>query len=132
MGIVKEERIGGQRLILGDCLAVMPLLGRFDHVICDPPYEQISQDRIGGIKRNDGGKVTAKLSFAGIDRIRDALASKTAATCDGWAIFFCTSEGVALWRDQIEAAGAEIQDADDLGEAGCHAQIQRAGTSPRA
>ena len=25
-GIVKGERIGGQRLILGDCLEVMPLL----------------------------------------------------------------------------------------------------------
>lgn len=38
MGIVKEERIGGQRLILGDCLAVMPTLGRFDAVVTDPPY----------------------------------------------------------------------------------------------
>ena len=38
MGILKEERIGGQRLILGDCLAVMPLLGRFDAVVTDPPY----------------------------------------------------------------------------------------------
>ena len=36
--IIKEERIGGQRLILGDCLAVMPLLGRFDAVVTDPPY----------------------------------------------------------------------------------------------
>ena len=26
--IIKEERIGGQRLILGDCLAVMPTLVR--------------------------------------------------------------------------------------------------------
>ena len=36
--IIKEERIGGQRLILGDCLQVMPLLGRFDAVVTDPPY----------------------------------------------------------------------------------------------
>lgn len=36
--IVKEERIGGQRLILGDCLEVMPELGRFDAVVTDPPY----------------------------------------------------------------------------------------------
>lgn len=39
MAIIKEERIGGQRLILGDCLDVMPLLGRFDAVVTDPPYE---------------------------------------------------------------------------------------------
>jgi len=38
MAIVKEERIGGQRLILGDCLEVMPLLDTFDAVVTDPPY----------------------------------------------------------------------------------------------
>ena len=36
--IKREERIGGQRLLLGDCLAVMPGLGRFDAVVTDPPY----------------------------------------------------------------------------------------------
>ena len=35
---MREERIGGQRLILGDCLDVMPTLGRFDAVVTDPPY----------------------------------------------------------------------------------------------
>ena len=38
MAILREERIGNQRLILGDCLAVMPMLGRFDAVVTDPPY----------------------------------------------------------------------------------------------
>lgn len=36
--IVREERIGGQRLILGNCMDVMPGLGRFDAVVTDPPY----------------------------------------------------------------------------------------------
>ncbi len=36
--IIKEERIGGQRLILGDCQKVMSLLGKFDAVVTDPPY----------------------------------------------------------------------------------------------
>ena len=35
---MREERIGNQRLILGDCLEVMPTLGRFDAVIWDPPW----------------------------------------------------------------------------------------------
>ncbi len=43
--IIREERIGGQRLIQGDCLAVMPLLGRVDAVVTDPPF---------GIKRDKG------------------------------------------------------------------------------
>lgn len=36
--IKKMEIIGNQRLILGDCRAVMPTLGRFDACLCDPPY----------------------------------------------------------------------------------------------
>ena len=38
MTILREERIGNQRLILGDCLTIMPTLGRFDAVVTDPPY----------------------------------------------------------------------------------------------
>lgn len=36
--IIREERIGGQRLIQGDCLAVMQEFGRFDALVTDPPY----------------------------------------------------------------------------------------------
>lgn len=36
--IKREERIGGQRLLLGDCLEIMGELGRFDAVVTDPPY----------------------------------------------------------------------------------------------
>ena len=38
MGILKREVIGNQTLILGDCLQVMPGLGRFDACLTDPPY----------------------------------------------------------------------------------------------
>jgi site-specific DNA-methyltransferase (adenine-specific) len=34
----REERIGDCRLILGDCLEVMPTLGPVDAVVTDPPY----------------------------------------------------------------------------------------------
>ena len=37
-GIIREERIGNQRLILGDCISVMPLLEKVDAVVTDPPY----------------------------------------------------------------------------------------------
>ena len=36
--IKKEVVIGDCRLILGDCLEVMPLLREFDAVVTDPPY----------------------------------------------------------------------------------------------
>ena len=38
MDVLREERIGSQRIILGDCLKVMPILGYFDAVVTDPPY----------------------------------------------------------------------------------------------
>ena len=37
-GVRRVEVIGGQTLINADCLKVMPLLGRFDAVVTDPPY----------------------------------------------------------------------------------------------
>lgn len=36
--IRKEVTIGNCRLILGDCLEVLPLLGKVDAVVTDPPY----------------------------------------------------------------------------------------------
>ena len=35
---MREEIIGDCRLILGDCLEVMPTLGKVDAVVTDPPY----------------------------------------------------------------------------------------------
>jgi len=59
MGIIKEERIGNQRLILGDCLQVMPLLGKVDAVVTDPPYG------IGTGKKavGSGGKLWGKQTW---------------------------------------------------------------------
>jgi DNA modification methylase len=36
--MIREERIGQHRLFLGDCMAVMPMLGKVDAVVTDPPY----------------------------------------------------------------------------------------------
>jgi len=36
--IIRKVTIGNCRLIQGDCLAVMPMLGKVDAVVTDPPY----------------------------------------------------------------------------------------------
>jgi site-specific DNA-methyltransferase (adenine-specific) len=41
MTIIKEATIGDCRLILGDCLDVMPLLGKVDMVCTSPPYDNL-------------------------------------------------------------------------------------------
>ena len=52
MTIIREERIGGQRLILGNSQEIMAGLGRFDAIVTDPPY--------GLGKRMQGGTWAAK------------------------------------------------------------------------
>lgn len=69
--IIKEERIGGQRLILGDCLAVMQELGRFDACVTDPPYG-IGEGNAKGQTRQ---KVAAPRQYAGTDGWDDKPAS---------------------------------------------------------
>lgn len=53
--IKQEEFIGGQRLILGDCMEVMLELGRFDACVCDPPYG-IDYGKAGGFSESSGWK----------------------------------------------------------------------------
>lgn len=65
--IIREERIGGQRLILGDCREVLPLLGTFDAVVTDVPYG-ISQAS-NGLRRLDYGE------WDGADATGTALAA---------------------------------------------------------
>jgi len=57
--IIDEQYIGGQRIILGDCLEVMPKLKCFDALVTDPPYGLNEID--GGFKGITGfnGKKTA-------------------------------------------------------------------------
>jgi len=105
--IVREERIGNQRLLLGDCLQVMPLLGKVAHVICDPPYEEFMHDAKGSAARRlrtDGRREIKALNFAGIDAIRADVVGSVQRLCSGWFIAFCTPEGVGKWADAINAS----------------------------
>lgn len=55
--IVREERIGNCRLILGDCLAIMPTLGKVDACVTDPPYGiGITKSNRLAVSRGLGGK----------------------------------------------------------------------------
>lgn len=59
----RKEVIGNQTLYLGDCLEVMPLLGRVDAVVTDPPYG-IGE---GNAKGQTRGKLAAPRQYAGAD-----------------------------------------------------------------
>ena len=53
--IKKDMTIGDCRLILGDCLEIMPLLGNVDAVVTDPPYG-IDYGNAGGFCESAGWK----------------------------------------------------------------------------
>jgi DNA modification methylase len=82
MTIIKEERIGGQRLILGDCLKVMPLLGKVDAVVTDVPYG-ISQ-KSNGLRRLDygdwDGDTATQVAISAIQQCKDV--PSVIAWCD--------------------------------------------------
>jgi site-specific DNA-methyltransferase (adenine-specific) len=49
--MMREERIGGQRLILGDSRSVLPDLGRFDVVLTDPVWPNCPPESVAGWDR---------------------------------------------------------------------------------
>ena len=55
-----REVIGGCTLYRGDCMDVLPTLGRFDAVVTDPPYGiNENTKRVADRQRRQGGKSTA-------------------------------------------------------------------------
>jgi site-specific DNA-methyltransferase (adenine-specific) len=105
--ILREERIGGQRLILGDCLAVMPLLGKVDAVVTDPPYE-LSSSGPGkshfGMSLNKFDSSEYKDIVSGVDY--SALFSLWANIClpmNGFV--FCSNKQISKLMGEAEARG---------------------------
>lgn len=110
---MREEIIGDVRLILGNCLDIMPTLGTVDHVICDPPYETEYQSAKSRILRNDGTDwgtqkdFSETLGFEGISSIRKDFVHLVKDKATGWFLAFCIAEGVRIWRDGLQEIGGK-------------------------
>ena len=105
----REILAEGVECWLGDCREILPTLWPHDHVITDPPYEAYAQRPDRKITGKGRGIIAEAFSFEAIDEIRAEIAGKMVAQCAGWLIAFCIAEGVAPWRDAIEAAGAKYK-----------------------
>jgi 16S rRNA G966 N2-methylase RsmD len=102
----------GVRLFLADCRDVIPMLEPVDHTIFDPPYEQRTHEAKQNSSRpirSHGRDVSPPIDFASIKGIREEITGPLVKSSRGWFIAFCTPEGVAPWRDEIEAAGARYK-----------------------
>ena len=84
MTIVREERIGNQRLILGDCLEVMKTLtdGSVDMIWTDPPYGHSNHDGDFNARLNDhrgiAGAPIANDDAEGMRRVVDGMLTEAA------------------------------------------------------
>lgn len=105
--IRRTEVIGDCTLHLGDCLGILPTLGKVDHVITDPPYEDELHQAIGRIRRNDGRVMIGSLGFDGVSADRAEIVRAIVKTSAGWAILFTLAEGVRAWRDELQACSAK-------------------------
>lgn len=116
---MREEVFGDARLILGDCLEILPTLGRVHHTITDPPYDAVMQDAfgrvsiarqgLGDIKKLQSVSRRGELAFEPIDEIRPKVCQLISEMTDGWAIIFTIAEGVRAWRDDLQNAGARYK-----------------------
>lgn len=103
----KTVEIGNCTLIMGDCLEVMSRIGKVNHTFSDPPYEAAmheSKNKRRRLRKDKGNELKA-LTFDDVSAIRDDTCRQIDRVTTGWVSLFCTAEGVAAWRDSIEASG---------------------------
>jgi len=99
----RKEIIGDCTLYFGDCLAVMPTLGKVEHIISDPPYEKEAHKKDRRTQKSVKTGINVSLDFDMItEEIRDFITEWSVNNCNGWAMYFCQAEAVGNWRDSIE------------------------------
>lgn len=119
-----RERLEKSKVVIGDavlynedCRFILPTLHNVDAVVTDPPYESQMHAAKRGEKafgatrriRLDGHANPPPVDFASIDGMREDVAPAIVKISAGWSLIFCTPEGVAPWRDALEAAGAKYK-----------------------
>ena len=80
---IRKEVIGDATLYLGDCLETMPEIGVVNHIISDPPFEQVMHDLHSNAeyRRTDGNAQRKHFEFSGIDQIRPKLVNLVSQYC---------------------------------------------------
>lgn len=127
---LRKEVIGDQTLYLGNCLDILPALGRKGHMVFDPPYEDSlhkARNSLRGPVRADKGPDLKGLNFSGINAIRHDVVQLGEKCCDGWYIAFCTAEGAGRWADKINASSMKYKRACFWEKPDCTPQLNGQG-----
>lgn len=107
-GIIREVTIGPCRLIQGDCLEVLPLLGTVDHIISDPPYgEKDTHDsHLSSVTLRDATPARQALGFDGISEEQMVeMAKAWVSIAARWVVFTCEWK----YASAIDKAGLLIR-----------------------
>lgn len=110
MTIIREERIGNQRLILGDCLEVMPTLGEVQAILTDPPFsERTHKGHDAGARLGRDGAERKHLGYAALspDDVQ-AIGSQMASLCRGWICWITDFTLAPVVVKAMEAAGRYV------------------------
>jgi DNA modification methylase len=78
--IRREEQIGDCRLILGDCIEVLPTLGPVDAVVTDPPYG-VNGAQNTKTAKNRGGRKNDYNTFTDSPEYVEQFAAKAVRIC---------------------------------------------------
>lgn len=94
----RKEVIGSCELYLGDCLEILPLLGKVDAVVTDPPYSAQVHEGARGRGATTGGK-DILIDFAPLTEDQFIqVAQACVATAERWVVMTC---------DRLHAFAAE-------------------------
>lgn len=88
---MRIETIGDCTLYLGDCLEIMPTLGKVDAVVTDPPYNEVNRKSNGLRILDKGGADSAPVNVVSLAQM----------LCDislGSIYVFCGTEQVSDYR----------------------------------
>ena len=88
----RKEVIGNATLYLGDCIEILPTLGKVDAVITDPPYgDKATHDKhLSSITLKNGEPARQALGFDGISQSECVdFAKKWTSTAERWVVFTC-------------------------------------------
>lgn len=108
MTIIREERIGGQRLILGDCLEVMPLLGEVQAILTDPPFSERTHKGHDAGKGRDGVE-RKQLGYAALSpNDVQAIGTQMTAICNGWICWITDYSLAPSVMETMQSAGRYV------------------------
>jgi site-specific DNA-methyltransferase (adenine-specific) len=90
---MNKETIGTATLYQGDCLEILPTLGKVDAVVTDPPYDERTHSRARSLK-NGGSDIGINFDWlSNFDHV-EAMLQKSS----GWVIAFCSLEQLGAYQ----------------------------------